>query len=364
MEKKINVGIIGGTGYSGGELCRLLLNHPKINSILPTSREDEEFERVHQNLLGCGLKFVKLENLEKNAKDLDVIFFCTPSGEAMKLAPKFLKEGVKVIDLSADFRFKDPELYKEVYGKEHICPKLLKEAVYGITELDRKEIKNARLIANPGCYVITCVLGLYPLIIKGIVDLNNMVISAHNGTTGAGNKPNRSIMHAEAASSLLPYSIVKHRHSEELEDQLGKIAKQKVMLKLTPGHLPVERGVYAEINALINKEFREGLTREKLLDIFKETYGKGKEGEFFIRINDFKKTKKGNVKEYDIAPFIANVAGSNFCQIGLDYDDKRGYVTIIAVTDNLVKGAAGSAIQNMNVMFGFDEKEGLKEYGL
>jgi len=282
----------------------------------------------------------------------------------MKLAPKFIEEGVKVIDLSADFRFEDSKMYEEVYGKQHTCPKLLKEAVYGITELNREKIKNARITANPGCYVITCVLGLYPLVKKGMIDLKNIVISAHNGTTGAGNKPNRSIMHAEAASSILPYSIVKHRHSEELEDQLGKIAKQKVMLKFTPGHLPVERGIYAEINALINEDFRKDMTREKLLDIFKEAYGGGEEGEFFIRINDFKKTKEGNKKEYDIFPFIANVSGSNFCQIGLDYDDKRNYVVIIAITDNIVKGAAGSAIQNMNVMFGFDEKEGLTEYGL
>lgn len=362
--KKINVGIIGGTGYTGGELCRLLLNHPKVGSILPTSRGDEEFGRIHQNLLGCGLKFVKLEYLEERAKDLDVVFFCTPSGEAMKLAPKFLKEGVKVIDLSADFRFKDPKIYKEVYGKKHTCPELLKEAVYGITETNREQIKNTTLIANPGCYVITSVLGLHPLVSKGMINLKNIVISAHNGTTGAGNKPKRSIMHAEAASSILPYSIVKHRHSEELEDQLGKIAQQKVMVKFTPGHIPVERGIYAEINALINEDFRKGLTREKLLDIFKEAYGKGEEGEFFVRINDFKKTKEGNEKEYDIYPFVANVAGSNFCQIGLDYDEKRNYVTIIAVADNIVKGAAGSAIQNMNVMFGFDEKEGLTQYGL
>ena len=361
---KINVGIVGGTGYTAGELCRILLNHLRVDSISPTARGEEEFERIHQNLLGCGLKFVKVEDLEKNAKDLDLVFFCTPAGEAMELAPKFLEDGVKIIDLSPDFRFEDPKLYEEVYGKKHVCPEILKEAVYGTTELHREEIKKARIIANPGCYVITSLLGLYPLVSRGMVNLNNIVISAHNGTTGAGSELSRSITHAEASGSILPYSIVKHRHSEELEDQLGKIAKQKVVVKFTPGHIPVERGIYAEINALINEDFREGLTREKLLDIFKEAYGRGADGEFFIRINDFKKIKVGNKKEYDIFPFIANVSGSNFCQIGLDYDDKRGYVTIIAITDNLVKGAAGSAIQNMNIMFGFDEKEGLTGYGL
>ncbi|MBL7147255.1 MAG: N-acetyl-gamma-glutamyl-phosphate reductase [Nanoarchaeota archaeon] len=360
--KKINVGIIGGTGYSGGELCRLLLNHNHIKSILPTSREDEDFERIHQNLLGSGLNFTNVQDLEK--KDLDVVFFCTPSGEAMKSAPKFLEKGVKVIDVSADFRFKDPELYKEVYGEKHKCPELLEEAAYGITELNREEIKNARLVANPGCYVITAVLGLYPLVKKDMVHLENIVISAHNGTTGAGNKPKRSIMHAEAASSILPYSIVNHRHSEEIEDQLENVSQQKAIVKLTPGHLPIERGIYAEINVLIKEEFRKGLTRDKLLKLYKECYGRGADGEFFVRINDFKKTKKGNSKEYDIYPFVANVSGSNFCHIGLDYDKKRGYASIIAVTDNIVKGAAGSAIQNMNVMFGFDEKEGLTNYGL
>lgn len=362
--KKVKVGILGGTGYTGRELCRLLLNHKEVEAIYPTSREDEDFDRVHQNLMGCGLKFIKPEELYKKIKELDIVFFCTPSGEAMEHAQKFIEAGVKVIDLSADFRFKDPTLYKEVYRKDHKCPKLLDEAVFGITEIYREKIKKARLVANPGCYVITTILGIYPLVRRGMINLRNIVVSAHNGTTGAGNKPNRSIMHAEAASSILPYSLVKHRHSDEIEDQLGKIAKQKVIVKFTPGHIPVERGIYSEINALIKENFRKELTRDKLLELYKEDYGRGAEGEFFIRINDFKKTKEGDDKEYDIYPFVANVSGSNFCQIGLDYDDKRYYVTIIAVTDNLVKGAAGSAIQNMNVMFGFDEKEGLKHYGI
>jgi len=364
MKSKINAGIIGASGYTGGELCRLLLNHKNIGEIYATSRENEEFERIHQNLLGSGLEFIKIEELEEKVKNLDIVFFCTPSGEAMRYAPKFLEHKVKVIDLSADFRFKDKERYREVYNRKHISPTLLEEAVYGVTELNRENIKKARLIANPGCYVITSILGIYPLIKENVIDLTiGINIHAINGTTGAGNKPKREILHAEAANNILPYSMEGHRHCPELEDQLGKIAGQRVLVNFNSAHGPFPRGIYSNISVLAKNDFRQHANREVLLDIYRDYYGMGSEKEYFVRINAFEKRGKNNEKEYDTYPNIVNVVGSNFCHIGLDYDSKRKIIKIISVTDNLVKGAAGSAIQNMNVIFGFNEGEGLKQYG-
>jgi len=354
MKRKITAGVFGGTGYTGGELCRLLLNHNNINSIFPTSRQDEDFERVHQNLLECGLRFISTEDLEKKVVDLDVVFFCTPSGEAMQNVRKFLNKGVKVIDLGADFRFKDKEAYERVYGKKHSCPELLKEAVYGITEFNREQIKNARLIANPGCYVITTMLGLYPLIKERVIELKNIPVNAINGTTGG-----KGILHTDAFGNILPYNMEGHRHSAELENQIKLIAgkTEEVLVNFNTSHGNFNRGVYSLSSPLIKQRFTN-VTREELLELYKTYY----KDEFFVRINDFKKKKAGTNKEYDVYPQIKNIKNTNFCDIGLDYDKKRRIVKILAVADNLNKGSAGSAIQNMNVMFGFDEKEGLTEY--
>ncbi|MFH8787015.1 N-acetyl-gamma-glutamyl-phosphate reductase [Streptomyces roseoverticillatus] len=357
----LRTGIVGGTGYAGGELARLLLNHPAVASITPTARGGEEFDRVHPNLLGCGLSFVAVDELRRRAGDLDVVFFCTPSGEAMRSASFFLDHGVKVIDVSADFRFRDPQRYAEVYGAPHAAPQLLDEAVYGVTELHREHIARARLVANPGCYAITTVLGLAPLLRSGLVDLDlPLHLAAVNGTTGAGNKPVTEVMHAEAFASMLPYSLEGHRHAPELETHLAPLAGREPCVDMTTAHGNFARGIYIQASLSVRPEKRAGTDRAALLDLYERYYA----DEFFVRVNTAPKKAGLNAKEYGVYPSLTAVTGSNFCHIGVDYDAARGFVKVIAVTDNLVKGAAGSAIQNMNVMAGLDERTGLHHYGL
>lgn len=224
-ETGLTVGVIGATGYAGGELCRLLLNHPHVTRIVPTVRRGEVLEHVHPNLLGSALAFSTFEALKEQAGTVDVVFFCTPSGQAMQHATWFLDRGCRVIDVSADFRFSDPDIYKSVYGAEHTAPDLLGEAVYGVTELHRDRIAQARLVANPGCYVITALLALTPVLRSGWADLDHPVhIAAVNGTTGAGSTSVRAVMHAEAFGSMLPYSLDGHRHAPELETHLASQA--------------------------------------------------------------------------------------------------------------------------------------------
>ncbi|MBW5420906.1 N-acetyl-gamma-glutamyl-phosphate reductase [Streptomyces sp. BG9H] len=361
----LNVAVVGGTGYSGGELCRLLLNHPHVGSIWPTARGDEEFERIHANLRGSSLSFVTLEDVQARVDELDVVFFCTPSGQAMRQAGWFLERDVKVVDVSADFRFADPATYQRVYGTAHAAPELLAEAAYGVTELNREAIAKSRLVANPGCYVITAILGLTPLLRAGWADLNSPLhLSAVNGTTGAGNKPKRPIMHAEALNSMLPYSMEGHRHGPELETHLAVAAGRDLVVDFNTAHGNFARGIHLQANLAVNPDLAATMSRERLLGCLTEFYGAGAEGEFFVRVNDLAKSGGLNAKDYDVYPGVASVTGSNFCHIGADYDERRGIIKILSVTDNLVKGAAGSAIQNMNVMLGLEETLALRTYGL
>jgi len=357
IKEKINVGIYGGRGYTGGELCRLLLNHKNVNKIIPSSGGEEDFNRVHPNLNECGLQFVGHEALKDSAEDLDVVFLCVPSGESMGIASEFLKKGVDVIDLGADFRLKK-EVYEKIYGREHAFPELLKEAVYGITELKREQIKNAKLIANPGCYVITGLLGLYPLLKEGIIELQHIPINAINGMTGADSKPRRDTMQTKVSGNVLSYNMEGHRHSGEFEEKIEEITGEKSIVNFNTSHGDFTTGIHLVASLLVKPEHRNELTRNRLLDIYKNYYGKEK----FIRVNDLDKSSGGTSKVYDVYPQINNIRGTNFCDIGLDYDSKRGIIKVVVVTDNLVKGSAGSAIQNMNVMRGFDEEEGLRMY--
>lgn len=355
-DKKIRAGIYGGTGFTGAEMCRLLLNHPYVNGIFPTSREPEDFERANPNLRGSGLEYIHPEELKR--KSLDVVFFCTPTGEAMNKAGEFLASGVKVIDLSADFRFKDARKFKEAHQQKHTRPELLREAVYGITEFNREQIRTANLVANPGCYVITAMLGLYPLLKAGMIDLRNIPIHATNGTTGASSKPEKGTMHARAFANTLSYNLEGHRHSWELEDVISEIAKEDCMVNFNTQHGNFARGIHVVSSPVVKPGFKP--SRDELLNIFHYCYSQ----ESFIGIVDFPKLAKGHAKEYDIYPQIRNVVGTNFCDISVDYDPTRGIVKVVSVTDNLIKGAAGSAIQNMNVMFGLPETSGLKAYAL
>lgn len=366
MADRIRAGILGGTGYAGGELCRLLLNHPAVDRIHPSSRGTTPFERVHRNLSGSGVDFVTTDALLDGSIDVDVVFFATPTGEAMARAGAFLDRGVRVVDLSADFRFADPEAFATAHGTPHTAPEQLAAAVTnGITEHNRERIRGAALVANPGCYVITAALGLAPVLRSGIGDGGRTVhVTAVNGTTGAGSTPSRPIMHAEADGTMLPYNLSGHRHADELVVRLDEAGAGLVDLDFSTSHGSFPRGIHVQASVAIADEHRGTVTRESLVELYTDHYGRGHAGEFFVVVNDNPGLLGPGAKEYDLYPTVRAVQGSNFCHIGLDVDERAGRVRVVAVTDNLVKGAAGSAIQNMNVMLGHDETSGLRGYGL
>lgn len=353
----LHAAVIGAAGHVGGELCRLLLGHPDIARISPTSRASADFERVHGHLEGCGLRFTPFEQLG----DVDVAFFCTPAGEAMRHAAALLERGVRVIDLSPDFRFADPDVYEQVYGRPHADRHLLTMAACGITELHRPAVAAAALVANPGCYVITAALALTPLLEHGAIDLGAPLhLHAINGTSGAGSTPRAEILHANVAGSVLPYSLDGHRHGPELEARLGEISGREVGVSLTTAHGDFARGIHFQASVPLARD----LSRDAMLEIYRERYGCGHDVEHFVLVNDHRASATQNEKVYDIYPQMRDVVGSNFCRIGLDRDRRSMVARVVAVTDNLVKGAAGSALQNMNVMLGLDETSGLRSYAL
>lgn len=361
----LRVAVVGGSGHTGGEACRLLLNHPAVTEIVPTSRTKDPFERVHPNLLGSGLEFVPVDEVVASASRFDAVLLCTPSGEAMRLAPLLLDAGSRVIDLSADFRFPDPERYRAAHGREHTAPELLGEAVYGVTEFARDRVRTARLVANPGCYAITALLGLAPLLRTGLALPDAPLhLSAVNGTTGAGTTPRGEILHAEVVGSLLPYNLAGHRHAPELEEQFARLTGVPVAVDLSTAHGDFARGIHIQAGVRVRPERRDGLSRASLLAVYREAYGEGSSGEYFVRVNDQPSRGAATDKDYGRFPHLTAVTGSNFVHVGLDHDARLGIVRVVAVSDNLGKGAAGSAVQNLNVMFGLGETDGLLGYGL
>ncbi|MBU6383708.1 MAG: N-acetyl-gamma-glutamyl-phosphate reductase [Verrucomicrobia bacterium] len=364
--KKVTIAVIGGSSITGGEVCRLLLNHPVVRNIIPVSRSEEHFERVHPNLRGSNLTFRKIDELLSRSSVPDILFFCTPSGEAMKYVPTFLERGARVIDLSSDFRFKKAADYEGVYGLRHTASQLLDQTVSGITEFFRKEIASAHLVANAGCYVIASVLGIIPLLKTDLVDPDALIhICAINGTTGAGSSLKKDLHHAYAFGSMLPYNLNGHRHRLEIEQRLNELSGKNPTVDLTTIHGNFARGIIIIATIPLSKSMIQKMGRQDLCAIYNHFYKNGKKKEHFIQINDAPSTaKESNAKEYDIYPSLARVVGSNFCHIGFDYEKERNVVKVVSVIDNLVKGAAGSAIQNMNVMLGIKEQEGLLTYGL
>ena len=360
--RKLVVGVYGGRGYTGRELCRLLLEHPNIGRIIPASKGEESFDEANPNLAGCGLNFVNPQELESRANEFDLVFLRGDGGESLRQAPLFLDKGAKVIDLGADFRLQKSR-YERVYGREHTSPQLLEEAVYGLPEFNRDLIKRARLVANPGCYVITGLLGLHPLLKEGIIDLTNIPIFAINGTTGGKSEPTRGLMHSNVSGDILAYSTEGHRHGDEFEERIALVTGEPAMVNFNTAHGDFTTGIHLEATPIVKPEYREGLTRERIIEIYKTHYPKDKFP--FVRINSRPRALAGTKesgKDYTIMPRISNVRGTNFCDIGLDYDENRGIIKVVAVADNLVRGSAGTAIQNMNLMFGFDETAGLRGY--
>lgn len=335
----INVGIVGAAGYSGAELIRILLTHPEANLSIVTSRQysqepvDTVFPHFRQQR-----KLYFSDPDEAELEHCDVVFFATPHGVAMKQVPELLKADVKVIDLSADFRIKDIEVWERYYGVRHACPELINDAVYGLPEVNRSVIEQADLVANPGCYPTAITLGFLPLVEQGWVEPDSLIADAKSGVSGAGRQANIGSHFCEVQDSLSAYKVKAHRHWPEIHQTLSLLSSHTVDLTFVPHLVPMSRGIHATLYAQL------GVDAEDLQSIFDERYS----NEPFVDvlpINSHPKTK--------------SVQGTNMCQIAVHRPQRGSKVVILSVIDNLVKGAAGQAIQNMNIMFGFPETMGL-----
>lgn len=347
----MRVGVIGGSGYVGGELVRLLLFHPKLEVTLVTSQKyaGEYVHALHPNLRGITqLKFTHY-NLSEIEKLCDLVFTALPHGTSIKFVPELLEVGLKVIDMSADFRLKNPENYIKWYGWSHTIPELLKEAVYGLPELHREEIRKARLVACPGCVSTSVILALAPLVKADFIDHNRIIVDAKIGSSGAGSNPTKASHHPERSGGTRPYKPVDHRHIPEIEQELNLISEKPVNVAFTPHAVNMVRGILSTIHAFLTKE----ITMKEVWMAYRLMY----EGEPFIRLFRY---KRGLYQFPD--PKI--VAGSNFCDIGFELDPRVNRLVVFSAIDNLMKGAAGQAVQCLNIMLGLDEKLGLEHLSL
>jgi len=342
----IKAGIVGATGYTGIELLRILLRHPDVRITLATSEKfaGKKVAEVLPSLSGaCDLS---LENLSDSRviKNCMVAFCCLPHKEAMTHIPTWIRKGTKVVDLSADFRFRSPAIYEEWYQK-HAAPDLLPESVYGLPELHRDEIKKSTLIGNPGCYPTGALLGLIPLVREKAISLEDIIIDSKSGVTGAGRSPELESLYSEVNESVHAYKVGCHRHTPEIEQELSEVAGQKVTVTFTPHLVPMDRGILSTIYA---KGLRK-LDSKSLTRLFSEFYKK----EPFVKVlpaGQFPKTKE--------------VRGTNNCLIGVAVDPRSDRIVVVSAIDNLMKGAASQAVQNMNLMYGLDERLGLNQLPL
>jgi N-acetyl-gamma-glutamyl-phosphate reductase len=340
----IRAGIVGGTGYTGVELLRLLAAHPQVELAVITSRGEagRKVTDLFPNLRGhVSLRFS--EAGEQLLADCDVVFFATPHGVAMSMARELLAAGVRILDLAADFRLKEVRDWQRWYEMEHACPELLEEAVYGLPEIHRESIKRARLVAVPGCYPTAVQLGFLPLLERGLVDTDHLIADCKSGVSGAGRKASVGMLYAEAADSLKAYGVAGHRHLPEIRQGLQTLAQRPVGLTFVPHLAPMVRGIHATLYALL----RDG--NVDLQALYQQRYA----GEPFV-----------DVLPKDAYPETRSVRGSNLCRISVLRPQEGDTVVVLAVIDNLVKGAAGQAVQNMNLMFGLEETAGLTDIAL
>ena len=343
----VKVGIIGATGYAGNELVRLLMGHKDVEIKWYGSRSyiDKKYAEVYQNMFEIVEDTCLDDNMEELASKVDVIFTATPQGFLAGVLTEEILSRVKIIDLSADFRIKDVKTYEKWYKIEHRSPQFIEEAVYGLCELNRDKIKGARLIANPGCYTTCSILTAYPLVKEGLIDPDTLIIDAKSGTSGAGRGAKLPNLFCEVNENMKAYGVTNHRHTPEIEEQLGYAAGKEIMVNFTPHLVPMNRGILATEYATLNKKADGTLpTYEEV----KAVYDKYYKNEKFVR-----------VLEKDICPETKWVEGSNYVDVNFKIDERTGRIVMMGALDNLVKGAAGQAVQNMNLLFGFDEAEGL-----
>ncbi len=347
----MKVGIVGASGYVGGELLRILLSHPKVEVTTITSQrfQNEYVQRVHPNLRGVtNLKFTNPDKT-KLAKDCDFLFLTTPQKASAAISPYLMEIGFKVVDASPDFRLKNPEDYSKWYNWNHPNPELLQKAVYGLPELHREEIRKAKFVTCPGCMATASILALAPIVKAKAIEKNRIVIDTKVGSSGAGAKPSLATHHAEHFSIVRPYKPVGHRHTAEIEQELNVLAGNKITVSLSTHAVNMVRGILATCHTFMDKPLAALDVWRLYRDFYKE--------EPFIR---FVRDKKGIFRYPD--PKI--VLGSNYCDLGFEVDDRINRLVLMAAIDNLVKGAAGTAVQDMNLMLGFDERLGIANSGL
>lgn len=339
---KIKAAIIGATGYVGQELFRILYSHPEVEvtKVTSVSYTGRKYADIYKNF--CNITDLECTecDTEKIAEECDVMFIALPHGIASKSVTNSVLDKCRVIDIGADFRIKDKNIYEKWYGVEHFGEDVLQEAVYGLCEIHKEEIKKTRLVANPGCYTTCSILSLFPLVKEGLINTDTIVIDAKSGVTGAGRKPDLGTSYCECNESVKAYKVASHRHTPEIEQELSLAAGKNIKLIFTPHLIPMNRGILATCYAKLNdnKDFSE----------IEKTFEKYYSDKKFIRL-----LKEGNFPETN------KVKGSEYTDIGFAVDERTNTVIVIGAIDNLVKGAAGQAVQNMNLMFGFDESTAL-----
>ena len=340
----IKVGIIGATGYAGVEIVRLLQQHKDAEVVWYGSRSyiDKKYADVFANMFEIVVEKCLDDNIEELADKVDVIFTATPQGLCSSLVNEEILNKVKIIDLSADFRIKDVATYEKWYKIEHKSPEFIDEAVYGLCEINREKTKGARLIANPGCYTTCSILSIYPMVKEGLIDPKSIIIDAKSGTSGAGRGAKVPNLFCEVNENIKAYGVGTHRHTPEIEEQLGYAAGEEVLINFTPHLVPMQRGILVTAYANLKKE----VTYEEVKAVYDKYYKK----EQFIR-----------VLENETPPETRWVEGSNYVDVSFKIDERTGRIIMMGALDNLIKGAAGQAVQNMNIIFGLPENEGLQQ---
>ena len=335
----------------GGEALRVLLRHPRARIAWTTSRTPGPVEQIHPNLYDTGLTFDRLEDVGTP----DFVLLALPTSATAAVANRFLNAGARVIDLGSAFRLKDRATWERVYGQEHPAWSLASAAVYGIPELHEESIRTATLVANPGCFSSAAILALAPLLRAGLVDPNHLIVHGLSGTAGAGADLSKAIHHPEIGSNVVLYNVVGHRHTYEMEQELAALAQRPVRVHFTPCYIPIVRGIVDICRCFPLKS----LGRNEVIHLFREFY----EGQPFVKIYD---QPRGDVEAWDYKPYpwVSAVAGTNYCHIGIDVDDERNSIVIMSVLDSVGKGGAQVAIENLNLMAGFDRTDGLLDCGM
>lgn len=337
----IKVGIVGSTGYAGYQLSAILSQHKSASLVFLASHSYSgmKISDIYGNLRGIMDNLcIDIHSVESRLSKIDALFLALPHGQSFDLVEKALSLGVKVIDLGADYRLRDNKEYEKWYGMEHKLAGILKDAVYGLPELNREKIAGSSLVANPGCYPTASILALAPLLHEGIIDNTSIIIDAKSGVSGAGRSANISSLFCECNESVKAYNIAAHRHTPEIEQQLSEVAGEKILLSFTPHLVPMVRGILATCYGNLRKD----ISQDELYDLYRSYY----KNENFVRVTD-------------TLPETRYVKGSNFCDIAVRVDERTNRVIAVSTIDNLIKGAAGQAVQNMNILFGLYEHVGL-----